>query len=446
MDPIWVIALFGLYIVPSLIAAVRRPTMTLFVISLNLLLGWTLVAWFVSLALAILMPPASAGAASPAQSPNAVAGGAVTPATPPPPGQVDFVIDPRRVAALSLFAPVIYQYWWFWRFFEFARRQGFPRSRSFWWILVPFYGWAVIGRLFHDLQARLGAAQPSRFNAQVALALIVAANVSAGWGVRMSSIPFIVGGLALSCVFTALALYQVQIGVNAYLRQTYATAPESGLFPGEAIAVVFGLAMLGLLVLGTPQRSAQPATQLTAGSIVGPSAVPTNLLPPATPMPSPTGTPAPTPTGDYLLRMTSEPGDYIGQGRSTTMGGPAWRLLPNVSSESDTVTVSFETVDTTHFTRWTVWLGAPRGQALRPGTYLNAQRAAFRTGSTPGIDVFGDGRGCNNVYGSFTVTKVSFDQQGTVQSFEATFEQHCESPTAPALRGYVRFGTAATDQ
>jgi hypothetical protein len=351
-----------------------------------------------------------------------------------------------RVAALSLFAPIVYQYWWLWRFFKLAQRERFPRSRSFWWILVPLYGYAVIGRTFHDLQARLGAARPSSFNAQVELGLIVAANVSAGWGVRMSSIPLIVGGLVLSCVFTALALYQVQIGVNAYLRQSYAAAPGSGLFPGEVIAVVAGLAALGLLVLGTPQRPAQPATHLTADSVIGSNAVPTTPLPPGTPTPSATGTSAPTPTGDYLLRMTSEPGDYIGQGRSATMGGPAWRLLPNVSSESDTVTVSFETVDTTHFTRWTVWLGAPRGQALRPGTYVNAQRAAFRTGATPGIDVFGDGRGCNNVYGSFSVTKVSFDQQGKVQSFEATFEQHCESPTAPTLRGYVRFGTAATDQ
>jgi hypothetical protein len=146
------------------------------------------------------------------------------------------------------------------------------------------------------------------------------------------------------------------------------------------------------------------------------------------------------------LKLTSEPGDYIGQGRSATMTAPAWRLLPNFSNAPDSVTPSFETVDTTNFTRWTVWLGAPKGKALHLGTYANAERAAFRTGPTPGIDVFGDGRGCNHTYGSFTVSKVTMDQQGNVQSFEATFEQHCESPTAPALRGYVRFGTAASDQ
>ncbi|HXO59470.1 MAG TPA: superinfection immunity protein, partial [Candidatus Acidoferrum sp.] len=63
MDPFWVIVLFGLYVAPSLIAAARRPVMTLFVMALNVLLGWTIVGWFASLALAMLLPPAAASSA-----------------------------------------------------------------------------------------------------------------------------------------------------------------------------------------------------------------------------------------------------------------------------------------------------------------------------------------------------------------------------------------------
>jgi len=447
MDAVWVVLIIGgllaLYILPSLIAAGRHTEMILVILVLNLLLGWTILGWFVALALAMLLPPLAATAATPGPTttePGAPAASGASAVGLPPAREGEFQIDPMRVAALSLFAPIVYQYWWLWRFFKLARRERFPRARSFWWILVPLYGYAVIGRLFHDLQSRLGPERPQAFNAQVALGLIVAANVSAGWGVRMSSIPFLVGGLALSCVFTAMALYQVQVGINAYLRQTYVGDPQSGLFPGEIIAVVAGLAALGLLVLGSSQLPTRQAPQLAAISVAGPSAAPTNASPPVTVTPSPI-----TPS-DFVLKMTSEPGDFVGQGRATTMTKPAWRLLPNVSSGPDSVSVSFETIDTTNFARWTVELAAPKGQALHPGTYLNATRAAFRAAGSPGIDVFGDGRGCNNVYGSFSVTKVTMDPQGAVQGFEATFEQHCEQPTAPALRGYVRFGIAASDQ
>jgi len=51
--------------------------------------------------------------------------------------------------------------------------------------------------------------------------------------------------------------------------------------------------------------------------------------------------------------------------------------------------------------------------------------------------VFGDGRGCNTLTGSFTVVEVVYGN-GSVTSFDALFEQHCEGAT-PALRGEIRF-------
>ena len=72
-------------------------------------------------------------------------------------------------------------------------------------------------------------------------------------------------------------------------------------------------------------------------------------------------------------------------------------------------TAGFLTVSVTSGAEW--WhidLAAPRGETLRPGVYHDAERAAFRTGRAPGLDVSGDGRGCNEVYGEFAV-----DQRGS---------------------------------
>ena len=353
MDPRWEVVLFALYVVPSLVVAARRPTKTLLVIAVNLLLGWTIIGWFVSVALALLLPPA---AAQPSQSGALQANGAATAAIPEPPAMPTFVIDPIRVAALSLVASLVYQYWWFWRFFEFARRERFPRSRSFWWILVPFYGWAVVGRLFQDLETRLGPLRPAGYSAQAALALVIASDVSAGWAVTLRSFPLVVGTLALSGVFCASALYQVQAAVNAYLRITHRDARPAGLFVGEGIALAGGLVLLGLLVLGgVPKASGQPMASRTT-------------LPTATPapftsrQPQPTGAPIPA-TGN-VLSMTSQPRDYIGQGQSVTLTEPSWRFGVSPFNTVESITIHAQSTNGTSYHWWDLEFAASRGQQL----------------------------------------------------------------------------------
>jgi hypothetical protein len=346
-----------------------------------------------------------------------------------------------------LLGPVFYQYWWLWRFFQFAKREHFPRSRSFWWILVPFYGYVVIGRLFVDLESKLGPSRPASFTPQSALAFLVAANVSGGIGVRFGTLPFVIGGLALSCVFTAIAFYQAQAAVNAYVRVSNPGAVEAGLFRGEAIGVVVSLAMLGLLALGGNRPATGPSVP---SGLVGslPSVSATAFPSPST---GPTAIPSPpaVPQQGDVLSMTSETGDYIGQGQSRVLAPPTFRFFAAEQNGPSSITITVESNasgNALNFVRWTVELAAPRDTALKVGAYLDAQRAAFRTGAAPGIDVFGDGRGCNQVFGSFTITRLTVDAQGTVQQFEASFEQHCESATAPALHGYVRFGVPSDTQ
>ena len=78
-------------------------------------------------------------------------------------------------------------------------------------------------------------------------------------------------------------------------------------------------------------------------------------------------------------------------------------------------------------------LGAP----LAVGKYDNAERAPFATPGHPGLDVSGDGRGCNKIQGSFEVFAISWSVS-ILKSFTATFEQHCDG-IKPALRGCVHY-------
>ncbi len=70
------------------------------------------------------------------------------------------------------------------------------------------------------------------------------------------------------------------------------------------------------------------------------------------------------------------------------------------------------------------------GKPLLPGTYTDAQRASFTDPNHPGLDVYGDGVGCNMVTGQFRVIEMNAAPadggQPIVKSFTAVFEQHCE--------------------
>jgi hypothetical protein len=139
---------------------------------------------------------------------------------------------------------------------------------------------------------------------------------------------------------------------------------------------------------------------------------------------------------DGTLTMTSDPGDYIGQGGSYSFSTPGNLFFARSSQGGSdiVVTVRPDPVDTVF---WSLEFAAPAGQQLVPGTYTGAERAVARDPGAPGLDVSGDYRGCNRVTGSFTVLDAVYEPSGYVDSFHAVFEQHCEG-LAPALRGEVQ--------
>ena len=80
---------------------------------------------------------------------------------------------------------------------------------------------------------------------------------------------------------------------------------------------------------------------------------------------------------------------------------------------------------------------AQLGLPLEPGVYEMAERRPFASPGHPGLEVTGDGRGCNTIAGRFQVHE--YTRSGNqVTGAMVSFEQHCEGG-APVLNGCVHY-------
>ena len=140
-----------------------------------------------------------------------------------------------------------------------------------------------------------------------------------------------------------------------------------------------------------------------------------------------------------LILLNSQPGDYIGQGLQQTFT-PADGTLTASALANGGVQVSFHNSDFSQF--WFLNFGPPSPQKIVASEYEGAQRFAFHSPTRPGLDVFGDGRGCNNVTGRFLVSDFALNVDGTLARFAVDFEQHCEGAN-PALYGSVRYNSGS---
>lgn len=136
------------------------------------------------------------------------------------------------------------------------------------------------------------------------------------------------------------------------------------------------------------------------------------------------------------LSMSSSPGDYIGLGQTYFLTPTTGTFNAQVNYDGG-VSISYQGLTPGDF--WNLDFSAPNNVPLTQGTYLNATRFPFQAAGVPGLAVYGDGRGCNADYGSFTVLQVVYGPNSTVTAFDATFTQYCESLTAPPLTGEIRY-------
>ena len=137
-----------------------------------------------------------------------------------------------------------------------------------------------------------------------------------------------------------------------------------------------------------------------------------------------------------LLSMTSDPGDYIGDGLAYHFT-PADGTFSASMSASDQIDVGFSGA-----TEWHLAFAAPGGKALVPGMYDGAREIPFQAPVEPGLIVSPVGRPCSAT-GRFSVLELTLGSGGEVQSFAADFEQHCEM-AAPALIGSIRFNSGVS--
>ena len=137
-----------------------------------------------------------------------------------------------------------------------------------------------------------------------------------------------------------------------------------------------------------------------------------------------------TPANGNYVYLASEPGDYVGQGRSYSfspsnavifLNAPEGHLLVTVSGPGDFWQGDFEVMNT--LTRF------------QPGYYPALHRYPFNNPAKGGLAWFGNGAGCNLLTGWFVVDSVTYSN-GNLTSIHLRFEQHCEGGT-PALHGMI---------
>ncbi len=169
----------------------------------------------------------------------------------------------------------------------------------------------------------------------------------------------------------------------------------------------------------------------TLGSLVALATV-TTIVSPTAPAA------ATTVTTPWFVTMTSERGDYIGGGQSRLFDSTNAVLTADASSQGVALSVSGGlTGDSFSFN-----FRAPTGVTFKPGSYPRAEGYPFEAAGRPGIDVGGDGRGCNEQSGHFDVRDFAVNSSGTITRLWLLYEQHCEGGL-PSLFGEVRIGIPA---
>lgn len=135
--------------------------------------------------------------------------------------------------------------------------------------------------------------------------------------------------------------------------------------------------------------------------------------------------------GTTRLVMHSQSGDYVGQGRDYDFtASNADFTTSNTASTFGVGPYGIKASVTSGSEWWGVDMTPAAGQILAPGY----------TGS--GIDVFGDGRSCAAITGSFTVTQAVFSPvDNSLQHFAASFTQSCVGSGA-ALTGTLTYNNA----
>jgi hypothetical protein len=144
-------------------------------------------------------------------------------------------------------------------------------------------------------------------------------------------------------------------------------------------------------------------------------------------------------SGNYI-HMSSQTGDYIGQGTISNL--TANNALIGVALDNGLQSALKITVNGNDW--WYGYFKSPASQTqLTQGIYQNVTRYEFANPVFGGMDWYGAGRGCNSVSGWFIVDTIIVIN-GIVTALDLRFEQHCDTyqgatQNPPALHGQIHW-------
>lgn len=151
--------------------------------------------------------------------------------------------------------------------------------------------------------------------------------------------------------------------------------------------------------------------------------------------------------GQNFLYFNSEPGDRMGLGQEAlyTDNDLDFRVSRNIWGSSLSFTMNnFQfpgNPGSYPYVWWGLDLSAPFRSPLSVGVYEDARRYPYTQDHEPGLWFYGNGRGCNKIYGRFDVKEAIYDDIGNVISFAVDFQQHCEQQFNPPLYGSLRYNS-----
>ncbi len=119
-----------------------------------------------------------------------------------------------------------------------------------------------------------------------------------------------------------------------------------------------------------------------------------------------------------VFYYTSEPGTWVGQGKTDLITPKEWSIAARVPYPNTTVReqiqFNFKKLDNSP-NWWTVSFAAPAGNVLEVGKTYQATRFPFQT-TGAGLDFSGSGRGNNELTGTFTVLEYTWSENTLISA------------------------------
>ena len=139
------------------------------------------------------------------------------------------------------------------------------------------------------------------------------------------------------------------------------------------------------------------------------------------------------------LPRYDEDGAWPGPWQFTVEGGPETLARGSYSMASPGYIEVAARRDTIRIDAgdWQVTFDAPAEQELRVGHYAEARRHPFND-RRPGLDLEGSNRGCNEVFGAFTIHELAW-KGAYLRRLKATFEHKCGPLPGESSRGFLDY-------